>query len=201
MPRIKKTHDVFLSHGLELAGKAKAIAQEFCDAGLTVFDVSEVNPAYDVMEEMWQALAESWAVVVLMKTGTMPPFVAVEIGAASAWNKPVYVLMEGKGEYHLPLDISQHKVFKLSEVGKVIEAIRHGLKPMSEEQREILKEAYHTLGVPADRLFQEPNSIERLRRVLSKDAHTDVPGERIMQELLRLRKAGKLPKLQRGKSK
>jgi nucleoside 2-deoxyribosyltransferase len=201
MPRIKKTHDVFLSHGLDLVREAKAIAKEFSDAGLTVFDASEIKPGYDIMEETWQALAESWAVVVLIKTGTMPPSVAVEIGAASAWNKPVYVLMEGKGEYHLPLYISQHEVFELSEVGKVVESIRDALRPMSEDQREILKQAYHTLGVPTDRLLQDPNSIDKLRRVLSKDAHTVVSGERIMQELLRLRKAGKLPKLAPGKSK
>ncbi|MHC4742012.1 MAG: TIR domain-containing protein, partial [Planctomycetota bacterium] len=68
MPRIKKTYDVFLSHGSELAREARNIAKKLSDAGLTVFDASEIKPGYNVMEETWQALAESWAIVVLIES-------------------------------------------------------------------------------------------------------------------------------------
>lgn len=197
MPRIKKTHDVFLSHGVELTGEAKVIAKKFADAGLTVFQVSEIKPGYNIMEETWQALAESWAIVVLIKHGMVPPSVALEIGAASAWHKPVYVLIEGKQEYPLPLYISGQKIFKSSEVSKVIELVSETLSPMTDDQRDVLKDAYHALGVPSDRLLQEPNLIDKLRKVLRRRAQTDISGERIMQELLRLRKTGKLPKVSR----
>jgi hypothetical protein len=136
--------------------------------------------------------------VVLIESGTVPPPVALEIGAASAWNKPVYILMEGKGEHSLPIYASEQKVFEFSEISKVIELVSETLNPMTDEQRDVLKEAYHALGVPTDRLLQEPNLVDRLRDVLKERAQIDISGERIMQELLRLRKGGKLPRLSRG---
>jgi hypothetical protein len=197
MPRNRKTYDVFLSHALDLAPQAKVLARNFGDAGLTVFDISEVRPGYSIAEETWQALAESWAVVVLIRPGTMPPSVAVEIGAASAWQKPLYILTEGKGEYDVPVYISKYEVFKASEVPKVVQLIAAGLNPLTDQQREALIRGYSTIGLPTDRLLREPASIERLRKILWTESSINIPGERIMQELLRLRKRGKLPRVRR----
>ena len=198
MPRIKSTYDVFLSYASDLRGQARVIIKKFAAAKLTVFAPSEIGPGYNIVEETWQALAESWAVVVLIKPGTMPPLAAIEIGAASAWQKPVYILTEGKGEYHLPVYILKYAVFKISEIGKVIELISNGLNPLNDEQREALVEGYVRLHVPTDRLHREPASIERLRTILRRESGVSIPGERIMQELLRLRKRGKLPRVRRS---
>lgn len=197
MSRIKKTYDIFLSYSLDLGGQARVIAKKFADAGLTVFDLSEIGPHDNIVKETWQALAESWAVVVLIKPGTMPPSVAVEIGAASAWQKPVYILTEGRGEYHVPFCISKQEVFKISEIGKVVEMISDGLNPLSDEQKKALVNGYIKLRVPTDRLLMEPGSIESLKSTLWKESGIRISGERIMQELLRLRKRGKLPRVQR----
>ncbi|MHC4396668.1 MAG: hypothetical protein ACYS1A_13535 [Planctomycetota bacterium] len=199
MAKIRKTYDVFLSYSLDLQGQARVIARKFADAGLAVFDLSEIGPAYDIVEETWQALAESWALVALIKPGTMPPSVAVEIGAASAWQKPVYILTETKGKYHVPIYLSKCEVFKSSEIQKVVKLISKGLKPLSDEEKEVLAKAYAKLGVPTDRLLREPASVERLRNVLWKESSLKISGERIMQELLRLRKRARLPKLGRRK--
>jgi hypothetical protein len=193
MPKTKKTYDVFLSYSSDLSSQAKVIVEKFADAGLTVFNLSEIKPSYNIVEETWQALAESWAVVALIKPGSMPPSVAVEIGAASAWQKPIYILTEGKGEYHVPFYFSRFEVFTTSEIGKVVQLISKGLNPLSDEERLALVEAYSKLGVPTDRLFREPGSIERLKN----ESGVRISGERIMQELLRLRKQGKLPKVRR----
>jgi len=193
MPKTKKTYDVFLSYPSDLASQAKVIVKKFADAGLTVFDFSEIKPSYNIIEEMWQALAESWAIVALIKPGIMPPSVAVEIGAASAWQKPIYILTEGEGECHVPLYFSKFEVFKTSETGKVVQLISKSLNPLSDEERLALVKAYSKLRVPTDKLFVEPGSIERLKN----ESGVKISGERIMQELLRLRKQGKLPKVRR----
>lgn len=193
MSKIKKTYDVFLSYPSDLASQTKVIVKKFADAGLTAFNFSEIKPGHNIVEEIWQALAESWAVVALIKPGSMPPNVAVEIGAASAWQKPIYILTEGEGEFNVPLYFSKFEVFKTSEIGKVVQLISKSLSPLSDEERSALVKAYSKLRVPTDKLFMEPGSIERLK----DESGVKISGERIMQELLRLRKQGKLPKVRR----
>ena len=197
MPRIKKTYDVFLSYSLDLQSQAKVIAKKIADAGLAVFDLSEISPGHNIEEETWQALAESWALVVLIKQGTVPPSVAVEIGAASAWQKPIYILTEGEGRYNVPRYFSNYEVFKSSEIARTIELISQGLKPLNDKDIQALAKSYERLGIPTDRLLREPSSIERLRNILWKESGLKISGERMMQELIRLRKRGKLPKLKR----
>lgn len=199
MAKIRKTHDVFLSYSLDLVGQAKVIIKKFADAGLTVFGLSEIEPIHNLAEETWQALAESWAVVALIKPGTIPPSVAVEIGAASAWQKPIYILISGEGEFHLPLYFSKYEVFKISEIGKVIESILKALNPLSDKEKEVLVKAYNSLGVPTDKLLMHPVLIEQLNNILWSESHIRISGERIMQELLRMRKQGNLPRVSRRK--
>ncbi len=199
MPRIKKTYDIFLSYSSDLQSQAEIAAKKFADAGLAVFDLSELGPAHNVVEETWQALAESWALVVIVKPGATPPSVAVEIGAASAWQKPIYILLEGDGEYHLPAYFSKYETFMSSEIATVVDLVLKGKKPLSDEDRQALAEAYTGLRIPTERLFREPTSIERLKNVLWRESGIRISGERIMQELIRMRKRGKLPRIVRRK--
>lgn len=197
MPKLKRTHDVFLSCSFDLASQAKVIIKKFADAGLTVFASSEIEPGYNIIEETWQALAESWAVIALIKPGTVSSSVGVEIGAASAWQKPTYILTTGTGEYHLPKYFSKYQMFKISEIGKLIQLISKDLKPLTEEERQALVDAYNRLGIPTDKLLRQPAHIDQLNNILWSKSHLRLSGERIMEELLRLRKRGKLPKVRR----
>jgi hypothetical protein len=196
MPRSKKTYDVFLSYSPDLRDEAKVIIEKFAEEGLAVFNMFEIEQhSYNLGEEVWQALAESWAVVALIRPGGVPPFVAVELGAASAWQKPVYILTEGEVKYNVPLYFSKYHVFSASEIRKVVELILKGLNPLSDEERAALIKAYSTLRISTDKLLMEPASIERLKNMLWKESRVKISGERMMQELLRLRKRGKLPRV------
>jgi hypothetical protein len=191
------TYDVFISYPFDLSGQAKVIINKFIDVGLNVFHPSELNTGVNIVEETWQALAESWALVALISPGTMPPSVAVEIGAASAWQKPIYILIEGKGEFHVPVYFSKYQVYRTSEVDVVIDQIVKALSPMDDEIRETLISAYSELGIPTDRLLMQPMMIEKLNDTLWKNIHIRLPSERIMQELLRLRKQRELPRFRK----
>ena len=160
MIKLSKTYDVFLSYSLDLRGQARIAAAKLSEAGLAVFDISEIGPRYNLAEEMWQALAESWALVVLIKPGTIPPAVAVEIGAAEAWHKPIYIVTTEEGKYGLPPHISQHEIVKFSQIGKLVDLISKGLKPLTDKDKDALKKAYLRIRIPTDRLLREPRYIQ-----------------------------------------
>lgn len=197
MAKTKKTHDIFLSYPFDLGAQAEKVAEAFEKAGLAVFAVPEAEPGQDVLQEMWQALAESWAVVALVKPKTMPPAVAVEIGAAAAWHKPIYILIDGEVSGSIPFDISQCSTFPISRIDTVLQLILKSRSPLNEEETEVLVKAYVEIGIPTDQLLMEPASMDRLNRMIWKQSELKLSGERMMQELLRLRKKGKLPRVRR----
>jgi hypothetical protein len=194
MLKIKKTYDVFLSYSSDLRGQAKVVATKLSKAGLAVFDISEVGPGYNVAEEMWQALAESWALVVLIKPEIIPPSVAVEIGAAAAWQKPIYIVGTAEGKYQLPASLSQYEFVGFSEISKLVESISKGRKPLTDKDRDALKEAYSRVHIPTDQLLREPIYVQKLQRMLRNEYGLTISSERMLQELLRLRKTGRLPR-------
>jgi hypothetical protein len=58
-----------------------------------------------------------------------------------------------------------------------------------------LTDVYKDIGVSVDRLITEPSAIDQLaEEFASRTRHEFVPS-RLVRELLRIRKAGKLPKL------
>jgi hypothetical protein len=195
MSKIKKTFDVFLSYSCDSADEAKVIIKKFTDAGFSVFGFSEIGLGKNIIEEIWQALAECWAVVVLIKTETIPPSVAVEIGAASAWQKPIYIIMESKGKHNLPFVFSKYEVFSISEIEKVVNRVQKASRPLNENEQNVLVKVYLKLGIPADTLLMQPASIDRLNDMLQQESGLRLSGERIMQALLRLRKRGNLPRV------
>ena len=197
MLKLKKTYDVFLSYSSGLREQTRVVSHKFAEAGLTVFDIWEIGPRYNIEEEMWQALAESWALVVLIKPETIPPSIAIEIGAAEAWHKPIYIVTTVEGEYSLPAHISQHEIVKFSQIGKLVDLISKGLKPLTDKDKDALKKAYLRVRIPTDRLLREPGSIQKLQRLLKDKYGLTISGERMMQELLRLRKTGRLPRTRR----
>jgi len=194
MAKLSKTYDVFLSYSSDLRGKARIVTKKFAEAGLAVFDMSDIGPGYNIAEEMWQALAESWALVVLIKPGTIPPSVAVEIGAASAWQKPVYIVTTAEGEYHVPQYFSHYEIVKFPEIPNLVEIISKGRKPLTDKDRDALREAYLRVRIPTDQLLREPRYVQKMQRLLRDEYGLTISGERMMQELLRLRKSGRLPR-------
>jgi hypothetical protein len=194
MAKLSKTYDVFLSYPLDLHGEAKVVAEKFADAGLVIFDVREIGPSYNIEEEMWQALAESWALIVLTKPGAIPSSMSIEIGAAAAWHKPVYIVTTSKGKYQLPAFFSQYEIVNLSEISNLIKSIYKMRQPLTDEDRNALKEAYSKVRIPADQLIREPIYVQKLQQILRNEYKLNISSERMMQELLRLRKSGGLPR-------
>jgi hypothetical protein len=173
--------------------------RSLAEAGLTVFDPAGIQVGSSPAEEVWHALAISEALVAVMPTtGDPSPNTSAELGAALAWNKPVFLVQRENGRTKTPWFFSGVKVYPLSRIDDVANAIKRGQEPLSEDQQEKLREAFIDIGAPTDRLLREPALLDRLAKRFRKKAGTEVSGERLMYEMLRLRKQRRWPRI--GKS-
>ncbi len=193
------TYDVFLSYSLTEARTAGLVERALTEAGLDVFNPARADPGLPTQEMLWKVLAESAALVVIIHPQRAPGSnTAVELGAAMAWHKPIYVVRAGNGTAKPPAYLERFPAFPLSRIEDVVTSIKRSLRTLSDEERETLCEVYAEMGVSADQLLSDPASLEDLAQKFNSRSNTSYAGERLIQELLRLRKSGKLPRLRKG---
>src|SRR5690242_3344692 len=82
----KKTCDVFISHAAVDAPLAADIANACHANGLDATASGELAAGDDAYDALWEALAESRAVLVVLPSTGATASMSVEIGAARAWN-------------------------------------------------------------------------------------------------------------------
>jgi nucleoside 2-deoxyribosyltransferase len=123
-------YDVFLSHSVRDERLADAVKQKLADAGLSVFALSGREfaegrePDAEFADTVLKALTESSALVALLTPAHRDsPALGVEIGAAWAQQKPVYVLVEGNGSSTLPAHLKRFQVYPMSKLSRAIPAI------------------------------------------------------------------------------
>ena len=148
-----RTYDVFVSHAAADSLVAREIAQRLESAGLAAFVGGAVSPGTDLSEAIWEALAESRALIAIISPET-PTYAMgmVEIGAAAAWNKPVFLLINGPSSGNLPAALAAYPVYPSTRFEEVIRSIRAGFEPLADDERGILAEAYRDVGLPTDQL-------------------------------------------------
>jgi len=193
------TYDVFLSYSLTEARTAGLVERALAAAGLDVFNPAKIDPGLSIQEVLWKALAESAAFVVIVHPGrALGSNTSVELGAAMAWHKPIYIVQVGNGAAKPPAYLERFPAYPLSRIEDVVTSIKRSLKTLSDEEREMLCEVYAEMGVSADQLLLDPASLEDLARKFNSRSNTSYAGERLIQELLRLRKSGRLPRVRKG---
>lgn len=62
----------------------------------------------------------------------------VELGAATAWNKPIFVLLNGPASTRLPEALQSYQVFPPNRLDEVLTQIRRSLEPITDEERQVL---------------------------------------------------------------
>jgi len=178
---------------------AELVEQALQEAGLDVFDPARVDPGSSVRDTLWRALAESAALVVVVPRERGPASnTAVELGAAMAWHKPIDVVHPENRRSPIPDYLSEYPAYPVSRVDDIVQSIRRSLRGLSEEQRAVLVETYSELGLPSDKLLGQPADVERLAHLFNARCKTNFPGERLVHELMRLRKRGDLPRLRKA---
>jgi hypothetical protein len=193
---ISKTYDVFISHGAADSDLANEIGNTLESTGLAAFHTGMVQPGADLSETIWQALAESRALIAIISPEVQTHAMGmVEIGAAAAWNKPVFVLINGPSSTRLPAALSKYPVYPLGRLDEVVRAIRAGFDPLTDDERDVLGAIYLDLGTSADQLSQSPKALRDLTRGFNDRTNKQYSGERLLSELFRMRKSRQLPRL------
>ncbi len=191
MSRTRKFYDVFLSYAYVDRPVAEQVRTALSHAGLAVFDFADVVAAEKVGDAVRHAIATSEAVVVVVpRREVLPATVAAEIGAAMAWNKPVYVIQPADGVGELPPFLKEFNAYPLSRVDDMASAIRKGRTPLRKRELEALSDVYAEMQTTTDRLLEEPATLDQLARRFASRTGTRVPGERLLAEMIRLHRKG-----------
>ena len=77
-----KTYDVFIAHSVRDAGLALEVASACRESGLEAVTASELLPSANSTDALWDALAESAALLTILPPAGPTPSMGIEIGAA-----------------------------------------------------------------------------------------------------------------------
>lgn len=190
---------VFLSFSSRDVSAGYEVRRMLNEAGFEVLAATEVvSRRGNVMNAIRDAMLQSDAYVVVASSAMSDsPWTAFELGAAMAWSKPVYVVATDDGA--LPTYLDRLQVFKLSELARLERALRRNAEPLSELERQVLSEIYVSLGVPTDQVFLDPDAAAELTEEFNRRTRARASPDRLLRELMRLRKMGRLPKLRKAR--
>jgi hypothetical protein len=200
--------DVFLSHSTHDLAVAEFIRRAFEEVGLSVFSHGDLRPGRNFDDAIRDAIGECRAFVALLTPLSVGSTrLAVEYGGAWVWHKPVYFLLENVAHRDVPayLKSKSHRFEPISGQPAIITEIARLTKPLSDTQRESLIRLYAEGNLSTDMLIFSPTDLEALTRRFNVISDSHISSDRVIHELVRLRKQGKLTrrkpeKVARGKS-
>jgi hypothetical protein len=191
--RERTTYDVYLSHSMGDAEIASKVAYECLRNGLGVYQVPDMIGA-DTESAMREALAECRAVVLVVPTSGPSNWQIVEYGAARGWDKPVYAIAADASTTRLPHFLSHVPLYPIGRVDEVIRAVKLIDREFDDEDRALLAELYAEMAVPLDVLARGQEEPGELARSFNAARRKNFSEDRLLYELYRLRKQGKLPR-------
>jgi hypothetical protein len=187
-----RTYDVFISHSARDAPLARETADACRSSGLEVVTSADLPAGRDVSDALWEALAESRALITILSTSDLTAAMAIEIGAAKAWTKPIYAIVTEPSSTRLPPAMTGIDLYTTGRLEDVINAIQASVKQWTEEDRVFLSRLYSGMDISVDQLAFEPGRRRELVKAFKKARGKTISEERLLSELLRLRKQGRL---------
>lgn len=202
MARAKLIYDVFISYSANDRRVAEDIAAQLRDAKITAFlDVQDIPAGANIGDAIWEAIFESRVLVAIFSEndGPQQQGLGIEIGAAAAWNKPVYIVLNAGPTTRLPRMLRSFPVFPLGRISDLVQQIKSLQAPLTDATIEHLKAAYVSVGMPTDQLSSSPNALQKLTKLVNQHSEGVQSSETLLRELFRLRKRGQLPRLRKAK--
>lgn len=190
-----ETCDVFLSFSVHDSSIAAVVRKAFAEAGLHVFAAGSLKSGEDWGKRMQEALIESQALVIVLRSAELPPSMLVELGAAMAWRKLIFVLLDGISRAQAPPFLREFHIHPIAKLSEVVNAILQSAKPLTAEEQEILVDLYASMAIPVDRLLTESLSLAELADQFNRRLGTHRSAERLARDLLTLRKRSALPRI------
>jgi hypothetical protein len=196
------TYDVFIAHTFSDRQLAEEVANILTSQGICVFMENRALEAGRSFEDtIWEAMAESRAFVAIISSSASWGWIAFELGAAKAWNKPIYVVTAEASLTGMPPGFGEMKLFPMSRVYEMTQLIAQSAEPLSQHDKDALLDAYAQVGIPLDQLASQPHQFARLIQVFNRNSKRRLAGEQLMSLLLRNRKQGLLPTLAKRERK
>jgi hypothetical protein len=195
----KRSFDIFISYAGQDSALADQLATACRAAGLSSFSTNDIPAGDNADEILWEALAESKAFLAIISRATPTAYMGIELGAALAWNKPIFGIVE-EASSRPPAGFPAMRLYPASRIDDVIHAVKAADADLTNDDREQLKLVYQELAVPLDKFATELDTLRQLTDQFRRKTNKDVSQERLLAELLRMRKAGKLPAKKTGKS-
>lgn len=193
---------VFLAFTAQDTDAAEAVREALGNRGLSVVGAESAKPSEDWSQTIWDTLARSNAMVAIISPqATSSANVLVEIGAAWAWQMPVYVVLISPEVSRVPAFLEKYPAYPLNRIDDIARSILEGAKTLSDQEQVALAEIYAGLQTPLDELVLSPGAVADLRAQFNRKCKTRFGAEGLLQELFRLRKAGRLPRIQNGKNR
>ena len=192
MTKDLSTIDVFMSYSQRDAAVADQMASALRSLGLNVFTAAGIATGHNNEDAIWEAMAESKAVLAIVTEVEPSAWIAFELGAAKAWNKPVYVVGSNPVAARLPAGVHGMMIYPPSRIEEIGQEIKRHSDKLSEAEQAVLVEEYHRIGVPVDQLALQPMYLSRLTKQFKKRAKRDIASEELVRTLLLLRKRGAL---------
>lgn len=195
-----KSYDVFISHTAADTALAASVADTFRMYGLEAFTDKEMLAVENWSDAIWEALADSKALVAILSRSEPSPSMGVEIGAAQAWSKPIYVMVTDPASTRLPLALAHVRIVSPGGIEEIIHDIQRASTELNDDDRRILAEVYVQIGVAVDRFALDQRQLRRITDAFNRAVGKQLTGERLLSELLRMRKRGALPAVRRSAS-
>jgi hypothetical protein len=185
--------DVFLVYDHEAIEVARRVSQTLCSFELEVF----IEPAASMdqsqtEDEVWGALAESFAVVAILTGPRLSAWMMFVLGAAQAWKKPTYVVTEGLIEPVESPALKAAQAFPSTRLDDLGRAILRGKDPISADEVEQIKAVYSDARLSVDEMLLHPEKVSIFVNGVNSSNARQLTYEQVMRTLLRLRKQGSL---------
>ena len=194
MSTVAPFSDVFLSYAHQDEGVAATVKRTLSNEGLIVYSAPDVDLGGDILRSIRTRLVESRAVIVILSPGLeLPPSILIELGAAMAWERPIFVLLDGVAPSEVPAFLRKYRLLPMAKLPDVVELVRRSTEPMSKAEMTGLAELYRDAAVPVDKLLTQPDKLDDLTRKFNERFNTSRSGERLAHEILSIRKKGDLP--------
>jgi len=189
---------VFLSYSSRDQELVDDLRRSLADAGFMVVRPQELPSGSEFERAIREMMRQSDAFVLVASDDALgSPWTAFELGAAMAWEKPIFVVSADDGD-RLPAYLTGHQIVKKSDVARLVGFLKREAAPLTAEERGVLLSAYVELGVPSDELAVDPGAASKLVEEFNQRSRNSSRPDRLLRELLRLRKSGGLPKLRRS---
>jgi hypothetical protein len=192
MVKAAAPYDVFVSYNRRDADLARQIAQTMQSYGLNVFTDADLESGKRNENTLWEAIAESQAFIAVIPETQPSASIVLELGAAKAWDMPIYAILADPSSTRLPTSLRGLLVHSPSRIEGIAQKIKQSLASLTDSEAAVLIDEYERIGVPVDRLSLQPEDLSMLSDQFKRRTSRQMAPEQLLRMLLRLRKQGAL---------